>query len=212
MTKFYDQLYTRKVKVWPSEEIVAFVEANRSMLLGGSVVDIGCGAGRHTIYMARRGIRACGIDQSSVAIDHARRWAEEEGLTPGFDIGDFKELPYEDESFVAAIAWESLFFGPTASVRDGIREVFRVLTPGSPFLLLLKSKDDFRFHSHPRLDAHCAQSEQGIPVTCFTREELEEEFSSWSSDLNIEISQHSLENGKKTIANFVVSGAKNNKR
>ena len=73
---FYDQLYREKVKVWPSEEVVAFVEGSRSELLNHTVIDIGCGAGRHAIYMARRGIDVCGIDQSGVAIDYARRWAE----------------------------------------------------------------------------------------------------------------------------------------
>lgn len=208
MLSFYNQLYARKVKVWPSEEVVAFVEANRSKLIGGKVIDIGCGAGRHTIYMARRGIDAYGVDQSPVAIDYGRRWAEQEGLMAGFDVKDFQDLPYHDESFVGAIAWESLFFGSTPSVRKGIQEVFRVLKPGAGFFLLLKSKDDFRFHCFPRLDLHCVESEQGIPVTCFTREEIERAFLCRASNLNIEISNHSLDNGRKTIANFIVSGQK----
>jgi len=208
MTTFYDQLYARKVKLWPSEEVVAFVESNRSRLIGGKVLDIGCGAGRHTIYMARRGIDAYGVDQSPVAIDYGRRWAEQEGLRAEFDAKDFQELPYPDESFVGAVAWESLFFGSTASVRRGIQEVFRVLKPGAVFFLLLKSKDDFRFHCFPRLDLHCAESEQGIPVTCFTREEIESDFLRRVSNLNIETSNHSLENGRKTVANFIVSGQK----
>lgn len=208
MTTFYDQLYARKVKLWPSEEVVAFVESNRSRLIGGKVLDIGCGAGRHTIYMARRGIDAYGVDQSPVAIDYGRRWAEQEGLKAEFDAKDFQELPHPDESFVGAVAWESLFFGSTASVHRGIQEVFRVLKPGALFFLLLKSKDDFRFHCFPRLDLHCAESEQGIPVTCFTREEIESEFLRRASNLNIETTNHSLGNGRKTVANFIVSGQK----
>jgi ubiquinone/menaquinone biosynthesis C-methylase UbiE len=212
MSTFYDELYSRKVKVWPSEEVIAFVETNRPALLNGRVLDIGCGAGRHAIYLARRGIRAYGIDRSSVAVEHACRWARQEHLDARFEVGDFGKLPYKDDSFVGAVAWESLFFGATDSVCRGIREVFRVLKPNSSFCLLLKSKDDFRFHSFPRLDAHCAESEQGIPVTCFTRDELESEFSRWAADLNIEVSNHSLANGKQLVANFIVSGRKKPKR
>jgi ubiquinone/menaquinone biosynthesis C-methylase UbiE len=212
MSTFYDQLYARKVKVWPSEDVVAFVEANRPMLVNQPVVDIGCGAGRHAIYLARRGIEAYGIDQSSVAIEHACRWARQEQLNARFEVGDFGNLPYRDASFVGAIAWESLFFGVTDSVCRGIREVFRVLKAEASFCLLLKSKDDFRFHSFPRLDEHCAESEQGIPVTCFTRAELETQFSPWAADLNIEVSSHSLENGKKLAANFIVTGRKKAER
>jgi ubiquinone/menaquinone biosynthesis C-methylase UbiE len=209
MSSFYDQLYTRKVKIWPSEEVVAFVEGNRPMLEGRKVLDIGCGAGRHAIYMARRGIDAYGIDQSAVAIEHARRWAEQENLTACFQIGDFHELPYRTGTFSGAIAWESLFFGATGAVRRGLREVFRVLQPQARFCLLLKSKADFRFHAFPRLDSNCAESEQGIPVTCFTREELEAEFSPWAANLNIETASHSLHNGKTVVANFIVSGQRN---
>ncbi len=208
MVTFYDQLYRKKVKVWPSEEVVAFVEGNRSELLNHNVIDIGCGAGRHAIYMARRGIDVCGIDQSCVAIDYACRWAAQECLQARFQVGNFTEIPYADGSFACALAWESLFFGSTATVRQGLREVFRVLKTEGRFCLLLKSKDDFRFHSFPRLDPHCAESEQGIPVTCFSREEIEDELSRYASALNIEHLIHSLENGKKTVANFVVTGQK----
>jgi SAM-dependent methyltransferase len=212
MAGFYDQLYARKVKVWPSEDIVAFIEAHRSVLVGAKVLDIGCGAGRHALYMSRRGIDAYGIDLSRVAVEHARRWAAEEGLKARFQVGDSHRLPYKNEAFAAAIAWESLFFGVTASVRAAIREVFRVLKDDGSFLLLLKSKGDFRFRDYPRLDRHCAESEQDIPVTCFTREEIEREFSARATDLNIEISNHSLHNGRKIIANFIVSGRKRTAR
>jgi SAM-dependent methyltransferase len=208
MVTFYDQLYREKVKVWPSENVVAFVEANRSKLVNQKVVDIGCGAGRHTIYMARRGIDVFGIDRSRVAVDYACRWAAQECLKACFQVGDFKQIPFPNGTFAGALAWESLFFGSTSTVRQGIREVFRVLKPEALFCLLLKSKDDFRFHSFPRLDGHCAESEQGIPVTCFTREEIEQELSRYATDLNIESLIYSLENGKKTAANFIVSGQK----
>jgi ubiquinone/menaquinone biosynthesis C-methylase UbiE len=208
MARFYDELYARTVKVWPSEEIVAFVEANRSMLVNREVVDIGCGAGRHAIYMARRGIAAYGIDQSAVAIEHARRWAEQENVNARFQVGDFHRLPYHDASFMGAIAWESMFFGVTAAVRQGIHDLFRVLRPEAAFCLLLKSQEDFRFHAFARLDEHCAESEQGIPVTCFTRKEIEAEFSRWAGELKIEVSNHTLDNGHNLVANFVVTGRK----
>jgi ubiquinone/menaquinone biosynthesis C-methylase UbiE len=206
MTSFYDQLYARKVKIWPSEEVVAFVESNRAMLIGGKVLDIGCGAGRHAIYMARRGIEAYGLDLSPVAIDHARRWAAAENLNVRFLLGDFHRLPYASGMFAAVVAWESLFFGETTSVRAAIGEVFRVLKRDGSFFLMLKSKEDFRFREYPKLDRHCTQSEQGIPVTCFTREEIEHEFSARTAELNVELSNHSLKNGKQMVANFIVSG------
>ncbi|MEY3749197.1 MAG: hypothetical protein RLZZ449_1091, partial [Actinomycetota bacterium] len=46
-----------------------------------SILDVGCGPGRHSLELARRGFRVTGIDISETFIDIARSRAEHEGLT-----------------------------------------------------------------------------------------------------------------------------------
>ena len=46
-----------------------------------SILDVGCGPGRHSLELARRGFRVTGIDISDTFIDIARSRAEHEGLT-----------------------------------------------------------------------------------------------------------------------------------
>lgn len=96
------------------------------------VLDIGCGAGRTTIALRRMGYRVIGIDLSHALLDAARR------LDPELDVRamDAAELAFADRSFDAALfsynGLDCLY--PTASRARCLREVHRVLTPGSPFV------------------------------------------------------------------------------
>ena len=54
--------YFYEYRRWPSEEKKALRYAR------GRVLDIGCGAGRHSLYLQEKGLEAVGIDNSPLAI------------------------------------------------------------------------------------------------------------------------------------------------
>lgn len=98
---------------------------------GARVLEIGCGRGITTIFLARHyGCSVIGIDISSLLIASARDRAENENLAgkASFIIADAQELPLCSDSFDAVVSECSL-----SLVRDGARavdEVWRVLKPG----------------------------------------------------------------------------------
>ena len=55
---------------------------------GESILDVGCGTGRHSLELARRGYSCTGIDQSQEMLAVGRKIAEEEGLHVEFFQGD----------------------------------------------------------------------------------------------------------------------------
>jgi 2-polyprenyl-3-methyl-5-hydroxy-6-metoxy-1,4-benzoquinol methylase len=59
---------------------VDFILRELGLRPGESVLDVGCGTGRHSIELARRGILPTGIDQSEDMLRVARRLAKEAGL------------------------------------------------------------------------------------------------------------------------------------
>ena len=65
------------------------------------ILDLGCGRGRHSLNMARRGYKVTGFDLSSRAIQKAKSRAGDEGLTIDFRIHDMRE-PL-DEQFDAIL-------------------------------------------------------------------------------------------------------------
>jgi SAM-dependent methyltransferase len=56
------QLYFLEYKDWPAEERQAMTHVR------GRVLDIGCGAGRHSLYLQGQGFEAVGLDNSPLAI------------------------------------------------------------------------------------------------------------------------------------------------
>jgi SAM-dependent methyltransferase len=70
----------------------AFVRLADGGLLGGRVLDAGCGSGEHALLAAARGADAVGVDISPRAIERARHKAAERGLTARFEAGDALRL------------------------------------------------------------------------------------------------------------------------
>ncbi len=63
---------------------VGFLVAELALQPGSAILDLGCGAGRHAIELARRGYRVVAVDVSATLLDHARHEAAAAGVTPTF--------------------------------------------------------------------------------------------------------------------------------
>ena len=62
------------------QEVDYILEATRASA-GSSFIDVGCGPGRHSLELARRGMHVRGIDVSQDFVDIAQQRAAEESLT-----------------------------------------------------------------------------------------------------------------------------------
>jgi SAM-dependent methyltransferase len=70
----------------------AFVRLAEQGLLGGRVLDSGCGTGEQTLLAAAHGAEATGVDVSGLAIRRAIQKAAERGLVARFEVGDALRL------------------------------------------------------------------------------------------------------------------------
>lgn len=67
-----------------------------------SILDVGCGTGRHTIELTKRGYQVTGIDLSEAQLALAKERAQEQGLNIRFLQADARNLSFHNE-FDAAI-------------------------------------------------------------------------------------------------------------
>lgn len=75
----WDRRYETEDLVWKADPN-RFVVEETSGLEPGRALDLACGEGRNTIWLAERGWDATGIDFSAVALSKARRHAEARGV------------------------------------------------------------------------------------------------------------------------------------
>jgi len=82
-------------------------EINRDKSL--KIIDIGCGTGRHSIELAKRGYRITGIDLSESQLKRAREKAKEQGVDIDFQKQDARVLSFKGEFDLAIMLCEGGF-------------------------------------------------------------------------------------------------------
>jgi SAM-dependent methyltransferase len=138
----YLELYSHRDES-EAEEHADFVERH----LGGrprAVLDLACGAGRHTAALRRRGYRTLGLDLSLTLLARAQ------GLPRV--AGDMRRLPFTAESFDWVLNFFTSF-GYFEGERENFRvleEVVRILTPGGWFLIDLMNPGPALANLKPR--------------------------------------------------------------
>lgn len=91
----YRLFYRLGLIIWrrarPPAELVALVEGPSALPIGRAL-DLGCGTGTDTIYLAARGWDVTGVDMVPKALAIARRSATAAGVSPLFLQGDVTRL------------------------------------------------------------------------------------------------------------------------
>lgn len=103
---------------------------------GARVLDLACGAGRHTIELAKRGYDAVGYDLSEALLKEARKSAHAAKVDASFVHGDMRRLRYASE-FDAVINMFTSFgyFDTEGEDRKVLAGVAKALKPRGKFLM-----------------------------------------------------------------------------
>jgi SAM-dependent methyltransferase len=125
-------------KVEPSWGIWGTPESQLGMLgdvAGLDVLELGCGTAYVSAWLARRGARPVGIDNSAAQLKTARRLQREHGLAFRLIHGNAEKVPLPDASFDLAISeyGASIWADPYA----WIPEASRLLRPNGRLVFLV---------------------------------------------------------------------------
>ncbi|PUA39335.1 class I SAM-dependent methyltransferase [Paenibacillus elgii] len=94
---------------------------------GSRVLEVGCGTGRTSCYLAKQGFDITGLDLRPDMLVKAKFRAEAEQLDIRFMEGDITALPFEDATFDVVLAESVTNF---ADIGRALAEYARVLRPG----------------------------------------------------------------------------------
>ena len=97
----------------------------------GPVLDVGCGPGTVTAYLADRGLDVSGVDLSPRMIEHARRLHP----TCRFSVASSTDLELADSSLGGVLGWWSLFNLPRDVLPQVLSSFARALVPGGQLII-----------------------------------------------------------------------------
>jgi len=142
--RFFDRhasVYDGNVFTQNTSAEVDFLVEELGVSPGDSILDVGCGTGRHAVELARRGFRVTGLDLSAGMLERAREAARTADVQVHWiraDAADFS-LP---KGFDAAVCLCEGAFGLLSEADDPIgqplsilRNVAESLRPGARFVL-----------------------------------------------------------------------------
>ena len=135
--RYYDLLYRDKNYSAESNYIVHHLK--KSCPEAQSILDLGCGTGRHDTCLAEAGYRIAGIDlsESMIALAEDRRKEQRPELQDrlSFQVGDIRQI-HLDEKFDAVISLFHVisYLPENADIQKTFDNVCRHLRPGGLFL------------------------------------------------------------------------------
>ncbi len=112
---------------------------------GMAVLDMGCGSGRHALFLAEEGIKTHGVDVSKRALEMLEQEANKRGLDIDLKQSDMKEMPYDSGYFDAVVCIHVLTHGTIKEIKSYLKEAHRILKKDRLFFLIVASLDYMDF-------------------------------------------------------------------
>jgi SAM-dependent methyltransferase len=123
----------------------------------GRVLDVGCGAGRHSLYLQRKGIAVTGIDNSAGAIEVCKlRGLKNALVRPLADVDQFTA-----DSFDTVLMLGNNFglFGNPENAKPILKKLSRITAPEA--CIIAGSRNPYRTDIPEHLEYHESNRQQG---------------------------------------------------
>jgi len=108
------------------------------------ILDLGCGAGRHTLYLAREGFFVVGLDSSAEALNISEERLRKDNIRNCCLIdSDMTKLPFPDGHFDAVVSTNVIHHNTSAGIEKTVGEIRRIVRPGGLVFLTILSTAEY---------------------------------------------------------------------
>ena len=126
----------------PDPDVLARLARWRAESDVRSVLDLGCGTGRHLLPLASEGFQTTGLDHSPSAIAECRNRLDRLGLNARLQCANMTDIPLPDQPFDAVIAFNSIYHGDAAQLSRIAQTLHAILRPGGVGFITLPSREN----------------------------------------------------------------------
>ena len=132
----YSQTYDKEIFTQGTLQEVSFIEKEISYDKTISILDLGCGTGRHSVELAKRGYKVTGIDLSADQLKAAREKAKKEKVSVNFIQMDARKLELTEKFGLVIMLCEGGFSLMETDEEnfDILKNAVSALEPGGKFI------------------------------------------------------------------------------
>ena len=166
--EYYSAL--RQLPDWLRKPVPFIIEALPLFRKCGAhhFLDLGCGMGRNTIYLAKQGFDVVGIDISKSALRKAKSWSKIERITNVTVLcASMTHLPFISRTFNAIISVSVIHHAVKKDIEKTMEEIHEVLKDNGRFLANLLSIEDYRYGSGVKIEEGTFQILEDFEVKQF---------------------------------------------
>ncbi len=131
-----------------------------------SVLDLGCGVGRHALFLAEMDFEVTATDISTEGIAKLKRTAIKKGLENKIQtvVCDMLEIPFENNSFDCVVGFHSIYHTDYAGLKTVVQRITEILTSKGQLYITFNSKNNpsFRSSTNVKVDDYTVLRHHGI--------------------------------------------------
>jgi cyclopropane fatty-acyl-phospholipid synthase-like methyltransferase len=141
------------------------------------ILDLGCGTGRHTVFLMKNGFDVYGIDISKKAIEISSKKLNDLGFKPKLKVNDMSSMDFDDGFFDGIVSTYTIFHSTIEKFRKTIAEIYRILKPGGLFIFNAISVKDGWYGKGKEIEKNTFKptmhpDEADIPHHFFSKNEI----------------------------------------
>ena len=178
-----------------------------------NIMDLGCGTGRHTIYLAQNNFNVLATDISETGLENTKIKANDIGLNNiKYLQHDMRKIPLEDNYFDGVLCIWTTGHGKLIDVEKSVEEIYRILKPNGVVIIDYVSTKDGHYGKGEEIEKNTfinnMEGEENIPHHYSTKEEIKNLYRKFN-ELKIEkIDYFYGDNKENEIKAFLVIGIK----